>query len=230
MEPLVAILLGIISAIVAVVLLQIWPHGYRWSKDISWTEGSPSGDPIHQVKLGRRRRKLLKKYRPGPIDLSFYARIAVEGIGYRPDAEKVVAIPVSKSWRPAVGRSTLIKLLPAECDPRDLRYFPPEILEKRRRGTLTTADLLSVGDAKLRVYVFANRPRTGTRWMLKAQYDRHAVKPGVFDGMKVSVPEDGCPPKRPDLLRRDQAHFRASLGRWRLGVWRDEPGTERRRA
>jgi hypothetical protein len=182
---------------------------------------------------------LLKQYRRGPIDLEFYARIAVKGIGYRPEKEKIVAIPVDKQWRPALGRSTLVKFHPEQCDERDLRYFPGHILAKRRQGTLTIADLLGVGDAKLRVYVFANRPRAGTRWMLRGQYKLEAIKPGVFDGMEIEPPSDGRPPKRPDLLplpagiaptMDNVAKASLSIGRWKAAFWRETKGEPAKRS
>jgi len=46
MDPLLAsIPLGVLSAIIAVLLLQGWPHGYRWSEDISCTEENRAGGP-----------------------------------------------------------------------------------------------------------------------------------------------------------------------------------------
>ena len=161
--------------------------------------GEPSGRPIYQVKLERRKHRVMKSLRRGPMDVEFYARVATKGIGHRPDSEKIVAVPVDKAWRPVVATSILVKLLANRCEERDLRYFPDSIRAKRRAGTLTLADLLAVGDSELRVYVFAYRRRAGTRWMIRRKYDPGAIKPGVFDGGRVAVPDDGLPPKRPDL-------------------------------
>jgi hypothetical protein len=166
--------IGVLSGIVAVVLMQVWPARYRWSKEISWTVGDVSGRPIHRVKLGRRKRWIWKR-RGGPIDVTFRARVAVTNIGTS-TAEKVVAIPVSKDWRPVIGRAVLVHLLPEECDMRNLRHFPPEIHRKRAAGTLGLDDLLGVGDAELRVYVFAYRPRVGTRWMRRQKYTIESIR------------------------------------------------------
>ena len=223
MDLLASIPLGVVSAIVAVLVLQGWPHGYRWSDDISWTEGEPSGQPIYQVRLERSKPRVLKSLRRGPMDVRFYARVATRGVGHRPSAEKIVAIPVDKAWRPVVATSTFVKLLAHRCEERDLRYFPDSIRSKRRAGTLTLADLLEVGDSELRVYVFAYRRRAGTRWMIRRKYVRSAIKPGLFDGGRVAVPEDGRPPKRPDLEEVADTTRRHELraGRWRVVASRD---------
>lgn len=223
MDLLASIPLGVVSAIVAVLVLQGWPHGYRWSPEISWTKGELSGQPIYQVKLERRKHRVLKSLRRGPMDVQFYARVATKGIGHRPKSEKIVAIPVDKAWRPVVGASVLVKLLTNRCEERDLRYFPDSIRSKRRSGTLTLADLLAVGESELRVYVFAYRRRAGTRWMSRGKYDRHAIKPGVFDGGRVAIPEDGRPPMRPDLKEPggETRRYEIRAGRWRVSASRE---------
>jgi hypothetical protein len=157
------------------------------------------------------------------MDVRFYARVATKGIGHRPRAEKIVAIPVDKAWRPVVATSTLVKLLAHRCEERDLRYFPDSIRSKRRAGTLTLTDLLEVGNSELRVYVFAYRRRAGTRWMIRRKYVRSAIKPGVFVRGRVVVPDDGRPPIRPDLEEAPDTTRQHELrvGRWRVVASRD---------
>lgn len=185
------------------VLLQVWPPRYRWSKEVSWTVGEESGMAIHQVKLGRRRRRIWKR-RGSPTDVTFRARVAVTGIGEKSRAEKIVAIPVDKEWRPVVGQAVLVTLLPEQCDERDLRYFPNDIRSKRANRTLRLEDLLRIENTELRVYVFAYRPRVGTRWMRRGKYTLKSIQPGGFRGMTIDPPEDGKPPVRPDLLNSHQ--------------------------
>ncbi len=222
MDFLVSIPVGIFSAIVAVFLLQGWPHGYSWAKDISWTEGEPSGHPIYQVKLERRKHRVFKALRRGPMDVQFHARVATKGIGYRPKLEKIVAIPVDKDWRPVVAKSVLVKLLVGQCEERHLRYFPDAVRSKRRAGTLTLEDLLKVGESELRVYVFAYRRRAGSRWMARAKYGPDAIKPGLYEGLRVVVPEDGRPPRRPDLDETaETSRHEIRIGRWRAVVSRE---------
>jgi hypothetical protein len=131
--------IGVLSAVIAVMLMQAWPPRYRWSTAISWTTGEESGLAIHRVKLGRSRRRLWK-YRGSPMDVTFRARVAVDGIGAKGSAEKVVAIPVDKEWRPVIASAVLVNLRPELCDERDLRYFPTDVRAKRANGTceLTT--------------------------------------------------------------------------------------------
>jgi hypothetical protein len=137
------------------------------------------------------------------MDITFNARVAVWGLGRRPDSEKIVSIPVTKSWRPSVGRSVNVVLMPELCGEIDLRYFPDEVREKRSNGSLRLEDLLSAGTCSvLRVYVFAYRPYVGTRWMLRGKYDRNAIKPGYFfpRSGKVDVRPDGAPPPVDDIV------------------------------
>lgn len=195
--------IGVVSAIFAVVLMQAWPPRYRWSKEISWTVDGEYGRATHRVKLGRRKRWIWKR-RGSPIDVTFRARVGVRGIGPSPGTEKIVAIPVDKEWRPVIASAVFVNLLPEQCDARDLRHFPVEIRTKRADGTLDLNDLLRVGNAELRVYVFAYRPRVGTRWMRRQKYTLDAIQPGVFKGLKVLAPGDGKPPVRPDLRSRDE--------------------------
>ncbi len=225
MNELLAIGVGVVSAIIAVFLLQTWPHGYRWSSEISWTEGDPSGRSIYQVKIGRTRRRLLRPLRRGPMDARFYARVAVTGIGFRPHVEKVVPIPLDKEWRPVVAQAIAITLLPEICNERDLRYFPETIRKTRRDGSLNLADLLAVGDACLRVYAFAYRRRAGTRWMLRGIYTHGSIRPGDFRHGRLSIEEtsDGRPPRRPDPERpelSDAPALTATTSRWRFSVAR----------
>jgi len=221
------LVIGVVSAVLAVVLLQAWPPRYRWSKEISWTVGDETGRAIHRVKLGRGRRRIWNR-RGGPIDVTFRARVAVTSIGTS-TGENIVAIPVSKEWRPVIGRAVLVHLLPQDCDVRDLRHFPQEIHRKRADGTLRLDDLLRVGDAELRVYVFAYRRRVGTRWMLRQKYTVEAIQPGVFQGLKVRQARDGQPPAQPEpitdtstLVRhgRGAPTFAVSIGRWSVELYR----------
>lgn len=206
-HTLLNLLVGIVSAVVAVVILQASPSRYKWSTDISLAEGQPSGRPVYQVKLFRRRRRVWKGRRL-PMDLTFNARVAVEGLGHRRNTEKIVPIPVTKSWRPVVAQSVLLSLLPEKCSADDLRYFPEDIREKCRLGTLTLEDLLSTGTtATLRVYVFAYRPYVGTRWMIRGRYTSPAIKPGRFAEGRgtVEVSTDGKPPEVDDLFVHEPA-------------------------
>jgi hypothetical protein len=200
-DDLTNVLVGIVSAIVAIVVLQTWPPRYKWSKDVSLTTGMPSRRPVYQVKLLRRRRRIFKNRR-NPMDLMFRARVATWGIGNRPNNEKIVPIPTTRPWRPSVGRTVLLPLAPHLCEEEDLRYFPTEIRKKCRAGTLTLDDLLTAGErSELRVYVFAYRPYIGTRWMLRGRYTHDDIKPGRFQagGGVVIVPPDRRPPEVEDL-------------------------------
>ncbi len=126
------IVVGFFVAVAAVVLMQAWPTRYGWATTISLTQGVRSGDPIYRVRIGPARRGRLWKMlrlarfirRRGPIDVAFYARLAVFGLGLNRNSEFVLPIPVEKAWRPSVQGGLLTTLLPNECREFDLRYFP----------------------------------------------------------------------------------------------------------
>lgn len=191
-------IISVLCGVLTILILQAWPPRYRWSKDIALTIGLPSRSPIYQARFFRPRR-LIWKQRSGPVDAFFKARIAVVGLT-RPGVEHIVEIPVIREWRPVLGRSVSVYVLPQLCRYSDLRYFPPDIKEKRLGGQLRLEDLLGAGDsAVLRMYVFAYRPHTGTRWMRRGVYTLTSIKPGRFKGSELEDPPDNRPPEVEDL-------------------------------
>src|ERR1700688_3713877 len=139
MDQMEAALLGVAAAVAAVLLMNLWPSFYRWGDVITSGEGRLSGRRMYSVRFGRWRdtgkaegrasrfirRKLLK----GPIDVSFHARVAIVERDSNGDVrrEKVVPIPVDKSWRPTVNAGIILSFAPERCDRELLRTFPPEI-------------------------------------------------------------------------------------------------------
>ena len=199
---LLSLVIGVCSAIVTVVILQLWPARYSWSKDISQTVGHPSGRPIYRVKLYRPSRRVFKNRR-NPIDASFGARVAVTGLGRFGNYEKIVEIPVHREWLPSLGDLVHLWLMPERCDLRDLREFPEAIKEALRRKELTLDSLLGCGTTSvLRVYVFAYRPYMGTRWTVRKRYVALDIKPGYFSQdrgtVDASTAEKGLPPPSDD--------------------------------
>jgi hypothetical protein len=204
---LVAVLIGIGSGLLAVLLMQAWPTRCRWAKKMSVTEGRPSGQPIYQAKFGHKHRRVFGERR-SPVDISFAARFSAKGLGRRRDTPKVVSMPVHKDWRPAIGGYVTVVLLPSRCELSDLRYFPKDVVEKRKAGTLTLQDLLEarvdgeeVHTAKVKLYAYGYRPFTGTRWMLKKEYDLAQVRPGYYrrESLKLEESVDGKLPPVNDL-------------------------------
>jgi hypothetical protein len=168
------------------------------------------------------------------MDVTFRARIAVLGIEPGPRAEKIVVIPVFRDWRPTVDGRVSTYLVPSRCDARDLRWFPEEIRRRHADRALTLADLLSVGDATLRLYMFAYRPYVGTRFMVRGRYDKTALIPGLYEGGEVVPAADQIPPVQPELeadegtslLQVDTAAPESklaaiSIGRWNLELRRN---------
>lgn len=201
-NDLLSLLIGVCSAIVTILILQLWPVRYSWSEDVSRTVGHPSGRPNYRVKLFRPRRWLFENRR-NPIDASFGARVSVTGLGRFQNFEKIVEIPVHREWRPSLGNLVHLWLMPERCDLRDLREFPEDIKEACRREELTLEALLESGsDAMLRVYVFAYRPYMGTRWTVRRKYLASDIKPGYFSENRgtvdASTAEGGMPPLSDD--------------------------------
>ena len=191
--------ISVLCGILTVLILQTWPPRYRWSKDIALAIGSPSGSPIYRARFMRPSRRFIWKHRRGPIDVFFKARIAVEGLTTA-GVENIVESPVIREWRPMLGRSVYVYVLPQLCKYSDLRYFPDEIKQKRLAGNLRLEDLLGIrGSAVLRIYAFAYRPYSGTRWMRRGAYTLESVKPGRFNGLKLQIPPDNQPPEVEDL-------------------------------
>lgn len=210
---LVSGVLGVSVAIVAVVLLQLWPSRFRWDTPISVQRGQPSGRLLYRVRLGRPPKRKDGLDRPwlfvvtrlrrrtkrpgGPIDVTIRARVV---IGARADAEAVASIPVLKGWRPVISRGVLTTIVPSECERDPLRHFPPHIREKRDDATLSLHDLLSVDDTQLRLYAFAYRPYLGTRIVARETYRLADLRPGSYKaGYFVPAPDDE-PPPRADIL------------------------------
>jgi hypothetical protein len=239
----ISVVASVLGGIFAVVVLQAEPTRYRWSTTVSWIEDEQSGRAIHQVQFSRRQRRLwpgpltrvmndvrlaLRKRRlwprrRNPMDVTFHARVAVTGIGLRPKSEKIVPIPVEKEWRPVVaGGGVLTALFPEHCDPRELRYFPQDIKNKRAAGTLNLQDLLGVSDAELRMYAFAYRPHVGTRLMVRQAYRLSDIVPGEYVHGEVERSSDGKPPRRPEMLppaRYTAAPTVEQVGSLTAGPW-----------
>ena len=199
MTAFISLIVGVASAIIAVVCLQSLPTRYRWSRSLGLTEGEHTGQPIYQVWLGRRGRKLWPAQR-NPMDVTIKARVSVSGLGRRQGTARIVPIPVDRDWRPALGVGILTVLFPQYCEPRDLRGFPQDVKDKRAAGTLRLEDLLGVGDAVLRMYAFAYRPYVGTRLMMRAEYRHPAITPGLYRHGEVEKSKDGLPPRIAEVL------------------------------
>lgn len=199
MGLIVSAVISVLCGILTVLILQAWPPRYRWSRDIAWAIGVPSGSPVYRVCFMRPGRRLIWKHRRGPIDVSFKARVAVRGLTTA-GLEHIIEIPVIREWRPMLGRSVYVYVLPQLCKYSDLRYFPDEIKQKRLAGNLRLEDLLGIrGSAVLRIYAFAYRPYTGTRWMRRGAYTLESVKPGRLKGLKLEVLPNNQPPEVEDL-------------------------------
>ena len=193
------VIVSLLCSIAAVIILQTLPPRHRWSRDIAKNVGTPSGTPIYRVKL-MRPQHLLWKRRKGPIDAVFRARVAVAKLT-NTGGEHIVEVPVIREWRPVLGHSVSLYILPQLCNYADLRYFPAPLKEKRLAGSLCLEDLLGVNDtARLRIYVFAYRRYTGTRWMRQQSYVIDSIKPGNFKGLNVEPSANFSIPRVEDLL------------------------------
>lgn len=205
-ELLISTLVGVISALITVFILQIWPSRYRWSEEISLRMGRESGRLVYSVKFYRPRRWFLKKRIKNPLDIRFRARVAVQGL-VNPDRWTFVDIPMVKPWVPALDRMSVVHPVPQLCEPFQLRHFPQAIRRKHAERSLTLEDLLESGtDADLRVYAFAYRPYIGTQWMKRGRYRnrelQRTIKPGRFKRGSGYVDEtaDGTPPLMEDVI------------------------------
>jgi len=222
---LVSLAIGVGSAIVAVVCLQVLPTRYRWSKNIGWTQGRLTGQPIHRVWLGRRGPRIWRIQR-GPFDVAIHARLVVAGLGRDPKTVRVVEIPVRHAWRAALGPGVLTVLFPQLCDPGELVGFPDDIIAKRRAGTLNLADLLDVGDAKLWMYAFGYRHYIGTRIKIHRTYTKEHLAPGRLRRGKLQRSEDGRPPlvadiRAPTSIKSDEpVWLSARFGSWEVRLGR----------
>jgi hypothetical protein len=205
------VVISIACGIIVVLILQAWPTRYRWSKDIALSTGLPSRSPVYQARFGRPRR-LIWKSRWGAIDVSFKARVSVEGLTAT-RREHIVEIPVLHEWRPVLGRTVNVYILPHLCSYSELRYFPSEIKQKKSAGQLRLEDLLGVNSsAVLRIYAFAYRPYTGTRWMRRGKYSLESIKPGRFNYMEFRNARDGRPPEVIDIEDNGPSTLEADSG------------------
>jgi hypothetical protein len=206
MDQLEAAVIGIGAAVAAVILMNLWPSLYRWGAVITLGEGRSSGRRMYAVRFGRRsdlgrperkwvgvlRRRIFK----GPVDVAFYARVAIVQTDNEGEArkEKVAPIPIDKPWRPSVNPGVIVWLLPERCDLALLRTFPDEIRAKREAGTLTLEDLLTLNGAELRLYAFCYRRYMGTRFVKYSKYTEHDVRAGSHKkGRFVATPVDELP-------------------------------------
>ncbi|MFD6679193.1 hypothetical protein [Micromonospora parva] len=193
MDALLNVLLGVVAGVVTLFLIQNLPPRYKWSPEICLRPNTEGGRPIYEARFGRGRYKVWRK-RPGPIDVSFYARLSYKGESLRGEVERVVEVPVTKAWRPTIFRAVYLQFLVHEIAVDNISFLPGKIQEKARSKTLTMEDLLTPGEgisAALRVYAFAYRPNTGTRWMQRKRYQYTDIRRGAFqpDGHVKTLPE-----------------------------------------
>jgi hypothetical protein len=210
MDQVEAAALGIAAAVVAVILMNLWPSLYRWGKVITVGEGRTSGRRMYAVRFGRWSdlgrpesrfgRVLHKRILKGPVDITLHARIAIVE---RDDAgaarEKVAAIPVDEAWRPSVGPGVIVWLLPERCSLDSLRTFPADIRAKRAADTLTIEDLLACEGAQLRLYAFCNRRYMGTRFVRYGKRTLKDIKPGSHKKGRFESAPAGKLPRRKEL-------------------------------
>ena len=210
MDQLEAGILGIAAAVVAVLLMNLWPSLYRWGEVITVGEGRHSKRRMYAVRFGRWSdlgrpegslgRFLHRTILAGPIDIKFHARVAiVERDAAGVPKEKVADIPLDKSWRPSVGPGVIVWLRPEHCTLEALRSFPCEIRAQREAGTLTLDDLLRCDGAKLRLYAFCNRRYMGTRFLRYRKYGISDIKAGSHKKGRFVPAPSGKLPSRDEL-------------------------------
>jgi hypothetical protein len=201
--------LGVVTAVVAVFVIQAWPSRYGWGEVVSLGKGEPTGRPIYAVRFGRKLPKgraarglwaLLNQLRlKGPIDITFHARVVIDiGTG----KEKAVPVPVEKPWRPGVSGGVLIFLLPSQCELAQLRPFPAHIQRKHKEGRLSLDDLLALENSRLRLYAYCYRRYMGTRFVKYSAYMRGDIKAGTHKKGRFVPAPNGAPPLVPDLPSR----------------------------
>jgi hypothetical protein len=175
------LLLGLLSGVAVLFAMQIWPVRYKWSRDISWQQNEAG--PKFEARIFRKP-YILWKNRRLPFDVSFSARIAIHIRGRPPTEEKIIEIPVTKSWRPVIAREISVMVLPKHCQPEELEYLPPDLLRKAKTRPLLLSDFLKPRrewtKAKLRIYAFGYRPYTGSRWMVRGVYSWGSLVRGEF--------------------------------------------------
>ena len=209
MGDLVSALIALATAIVAVVVIQIWPSKFGWGKVISVQRGRPSGRLLYRVRVGmppRRQRwrgpaprtsSRRVRLRRGPIDVNIYARLVID---LRPEVTASAKIPVQKSWRPSIYRGVLTTFVPSHCERDPLRHFPAHIRDKHEDGILSLDDLLSVDGTRLRVYAFGYRPYLGTRLLARAEYEHKDLKAGSYRRGRFVPSVGGEPPEVSDII------------------------------
>jgi hypothetical protein len=160
-DAVVNVVLGVVAGVLTLLLLQSLPGSHRWSVEVCQrpAHGNPSRT-VYEARLGRSRYRLWKKRR-GPIDVHFYARLAYKGPGLRGAIERIVEVPVTKSWRPVIARNVYLQFLLDQIPREELAF-----LERHddRELAVTLQGLLQPRpgiEAALRVYAFAYRPLWG---------------------------------------------------------------------
>jgi hypothetical protein len=189
MEFLREVVIGLLTAVVAVLIMQNVPVGLRLSNEMQIRQRH-DGTRIYRAML--RRRWWYPRIFAGPVDVNFYGRFVTGHEGN----EHILEVPLVKQWRPAVGRQVMPSVVIDQCNGDRLRQFLRIIQVDEGHGLPQSLDDLFdlQPDAELRIYVFGYHRRTGTRWTLERKYARDRVKPGRFDRAGRRVVEEQEPP------------------------------------
>jgi hypothetical protein len=205
----------VLSSLLVIVLIQVWPSAYQWGPVVSWTREEETGRFAYRIRFGLKPaesplRRRIRKWRRaarhvrlvprryGPFDIEIHARVAVSGLtSGDPEIETIVEIPVDRDWRPAVSAGGLTRLRPEYCDPFDLRSFPREIRDRRTAERLNLHDLLALKGSTLRLYAFASRPYIGTRLVGRGSYKLNDITAGRYMKDRFERATNGAPPAVP---------------------------------
>jgi hypothetical protein len=176
----VGIPLGAISSILGWwVLFHLLVPDLRFSTIISKI-------PHNEKESGHRYRIRIKNIgKRAAIDLEVVARLQIQGIHDRtPYIWKQINLKIAGEKIPFVSKNAtrVIRLLPEETTEFNSSFYPEEINEKYRNGTLTLEDLFKTGkDAYLQINVFAFDEFSGSRKMFTSpKYNAKSIFNGKF--------------------------------------------------
>lgn len=96
------LVVGVVSAIVAVILLQVMPPPVTWASEVD--ELTDYDRPPVWVATLSTVKWLRWLHQRGPIDVEFRARFAYQHRGW----DRILEIPVSKEWRPSWGGTSAL--------------------------------------------------------------------------------------------------------------------------